>query len=560
MEFIGTQPAHDLTYNDVFMVPSRSHVTSRLDVDLTPGDGTGATLPIVVANMTAVSGRRMAETVARRGAVAVLPQDIPLHAVAETITSVKASHPVYETPVTIAPGAPVSDVLALLGKRAHRVAVVVDELDAPVGVVTESDCLEVDRFSTVEDVMSRDVHLVEDGVELRELFDTLVAQHRDLAVVVRDGRLLGVLTRTSILRSAIYSPALDANGALCVGVAIGINGDVAGKAKAVLEAGADVLVVDTAHGHQEKMIEALGVVRPLRDAHAAATGRRIPLVAGNVVTGDGARDIVEAGADIVKVGVGPGAMCTTRMMTGVGRPQFSAVLECAAVARELGAQVWADGGVKYPRDVALALAAGASAVMVGSWLPGRGNPPATSTGTRMVACTRSRSVWLRPERFATARRIAAPLSGRARRCSRKAFRPRACTWTRGVLAWRICLIRSFRVREARSRTRELGPSRSSVSAPGLACKAPRDTTRGAPGTRVGDPARGACPGRIEPFGVVLTSGLRHVEWSDATYTSSDSSAGRPAGLPGHDHFLRGGFRGSDAAAQHVRRSTNGVLT
>src|SRR5690606_11610295 len=128
---------------------------------------------------------------------------------------------------------------------------------------------------------------------------------------------------------------------------------------AILGFGVDLLVVDTAHGHQEKMIDVLPSVRAARDEHEQATGVRVPLVAGNVVSAEGAADLVAAGADIVKVGVGPGAMCTTRMMTGVGRPQFSAVLECAAAAKDAGAHVWADGGVKYPRDVALALAAGA---------------------------------------------------------------------------------------------------------------------------------------------------------------------------------------------------------
>jgi IMP dehydrogenase len=150
-------------------------------------------------------------------------------------------------------------------------------------------------------------------------------------------------------------------------VAIGINGDVGAKAKGALEAGADVLVVDTAHGHQEKMLEALRAVR--------GVDPQVPVVAGNVVTARGVRDLVAAGADIVKVGVGPGAMCTTRMMTAVGRPQFSAVLECAAAARELGRHVWADGGVRHPRDVALALAAGASQVMVGSWFAGTSESP-----------------------------------------------------------------------------------------------------------------------------------------------------------------------------------------
>src|SRR5690606_23348401 len=152
--------------------------------------------------------------------------------------------------------------------------------------------------------------------------------------------LVGVQTRKGAVRASMYTPALDADGRLRVAAAVGINGDVAAKARALLEAGADVLVIDTAHGHQTKMLEALAAVRALDP--------QVPLVAGNVVSADGTRDLIEAGADIVKVGVGPGAMCTTRMMTAVGRPQFSAVLECAAAARALGKHVWADGGVRHP--------------------------------------------------------------------------------------------------------------------------------------------------------------------------------------------------------------------
>jgi IMP dehydrogenase len=146
-----------------------------------------------------------------------------------------------------------------------------------------------------------------------------------------------------------------------------VGGDVAAKAKLLLDSGIDILVVDTAHGHQEKMLSALRAVRGLSPS--------VPVVAGNVVTASGVADLVEAGADIIKVGVGPGAMCTTRMMTGVGRPQFSAVLECAAAASAAGAFVWADGGVRHPRDVALGLAAGASSVMIGSWFAGTYESP-----------------------------------------------------------------------------------------------------------------------------------------------------------------------------------------
>lgn len=375
MKFLNNlQPSHDLTYSDVFMVPSRSAVTSRLDVDLSTHDGVGTTVPLVVANMTAVAGRRMAETVARRGGVAILPQDIPVEMIAESVRRVKECHPVYETPITIAPEAPVAELLSIMGKRAHGAAVVVDG-PRPVGVITERDCVEVDRFAQVKDVMSDCELTLAPGTDEREAFAALDAAHVDLAPVVGDGQLLGVLTRTGLVRSAIYAPAVDAAGRLLVGAAVGINGDVVARATAVLAAGVDVLVVDTAHGHQDKMIEVLPLVVAARDEHLTATGVRVPVVAGNVVAAAGARDLAAAGADIIKVGVGPGAMCTTRMMTGVGRPQFSAVLECAAAAREAGATVWADGGVKYPRDVALALAAGAGSVMIGSWFAGTHESP-----------------------------------------------------------------------------------------------------------------------------------------------------------------------------------------
>ena len=370
VEFLnGNTPSADLTYSDVFLVPSRSAVTSRLDVDLRTPDGVGTTIPLVVANMTAVAGRRMAETIARRGGVAILPQDVPLDAVSSAIGFVKHADPVFETPITVRPDAAVAEVLSLLGKRAHGAAVVVDE-GKPVGIITERDCHEVDRFARAAAVMTTEIVVVGKDVDLRDAFDLMAGRHLDVVPVLDDDRMLGVLTRKGVLRSSIYTPAVDPSGSLLIGAAIGINGDVAGKARALLAARADVLVVDTAHGHQEKMIEALGLIRSVRDEVEDATGRRVPLVAGNVVSATGTADLVDAGADVVKVGVGPGAMCTTRMMTGVGRPQFSAVLECAVAAATAGATVWADGGVKYPRDVALALAAGAASVMVGSWFAG----------------------------------------------------------------------------------------------------------------------------------------------------------------------------------------------
>jgi IMP dehydrogenase len=360
-------PAHDLTYDDVFMVPRHSAVSSRYDVDLATSDGTGATVPLVVANMTAIAGKRMAETVARRGGLVVVPQDIPIPVVADVVAWVKQRHLVFDTPIELAPTQTVAEALALMPKRAHRCAVVVED-GRPIGLVTAEDCAEVDRFAQARDVMRpAEVTLPADS-DPREVFDKLDAIHAGVAVGVDDdGRLVGVLTRIGALRATLYQPAVDASGGLRVAAAVGVNGDVADKAGRLLDAGADCLVVDTAHGHQDRMLEALAAIRALFPS--------VPVVAGNVVSASGTRALIEAGADIVKVGVGPGAMCTTRMMTGVGRPQFSAVLECAAAAAELGKHVWADGGVRHPRDVALALAAGASSVMIGSWFAGTHESP-----------------------------------------------------------------------------------------------------------------------------------------------------------------------------------------
>jgi IMP dehydrogenase len=306
MRFSSILPAHDLTYSDVFLIPSRSGVASRLDVDLAPDDGTGATIPIVSANMNSVTGPRLAAALARRGGLGVLPQDLGIEDAVAAIAWVKEQSPVWDT---AAEGLPVIE-----------------------------------------------------ATEPRAAFDALAAAGHERAAVSDAGSIVGSTTRTTALRGTIYRPAVDATGRLRVAAALGISRDIAGKAKALADAGVDVLVVDTAHGHQEGMLRALEAVRGLD------LGPRI--VAGNIVTADGVRDLVSAGAHILKVGVGPGAMCTTRMMTAVGRPQFSAVLETTEAARELGAHVWADGGVRYPRDVALALAAGASSVMVGSWFAG----------------------------------------------------------------------------------------------------------------------------------------------------------------------------------------------
>ena len=344
------------------MVPNFTRIASRMDVDLSTDDGTGTTIPIVVANMTAIAGRRMAETVARRGGLVVIPQDIPIEIVADVIAWVKTRHTLFETPATLEATETAAAALDLITKRAHGVLVILDNRK-PIGVISQADLESVDRFTQLRQVMHTDFITLPESTAPREAFEALESSRREFAVITNsDGDLIGILTKSGALRATLYRPALDSKGHLRIATAIGINGDVVGKAQALLAAGSDCLVIDTAHGHQEKMIEAIKAVKALNPS--------VPIVAGNVVTAAGTKDLIEAGADIIKVGVGPGAMCTTRMQTGVGRPQFSAVLECAAQARALGKHVWADGGVRHPRDVALALAAGASQVMIGSWFAG----------------------------------------------------------------------------------------------------------------------------------------------------------------------------------------------
>ncbi len=370
MEFYGEQPEVDLTYSDVFLVPRHSSVTSRLDVDLSPGDGTTATIPLVSANMNSVTGARLAATLARRGGLGVLPQDMPLQELDAAIRWVKDQPVRWDTPLVLPPEATVADAARLLPATEGHGIVVADasaghlNIDAVLGVVPATRLGTALPDARLGDLArGRTASIDADDVEsARHAFDLIVGAGAETVCVLHHGFVVGTLSRRSALRSTLYRPAVDASGRLSVAAAVGINGDVASKARALAAAGVDVLVVDTAHGHQEGMLAALRTVSEL--------GLGIPIAAGNIVTAEGVNDLVRSGADILKVGVGPGAMCTTRMMTAVGRPQFSAVLETAEAARMLGAHVWADGGVRYPRDVALALAAGAASVMIGSWFAG----------------------------------------------------------------------------------------------------------------------------------------------------------------------------------------------
>ena len=236
-----------------------------MEVDLRSSDKTGTTIPLVVANMTAIAGRRMAETVARRGGLVVIPQDIPFVVVKDVIHYVKSRHTLFDTPITLSPSQTVADAASLLHKRAHGAVVIVED-NKPVGIVTEEDLNNVDRFTQLAQVMSKELTTMPDTVDPRQAFDFLNENRRTLAPVVgKNGELVGIITKTGALRATLYSPAVDKSGKLLIATAVGINGDVAQKAAKLVEAGADVIVVDTAHGHQKKMIEALeGSLRRLQ--------------------------------------------------------------------------------------------------------------------------------------------------------------------------------------------------------------------------------------------------------------------------------------------------------
>lgn len=366
-------PEHDsqleLSLTDVFLVPGFFEGRSRTSVDITPVDFPGGSHPVVSANMNAVTGKRMAETMARFGGLGVLPQDMEVHTLERIVQHIKSAHPRFDTPLLVTPEATLRDVEGIIRKRAHDMAIVIDDHDRLVGVITSSDLRDRDQYTPASTFMTRTTVALSPTTTNREAFMLMdEARVKSAPVVDSENRVIGILTRDDSVRLDLLQPSLDKNGKLMVAAAVGITADVGATASHLVDIGVDLLVLDTAHGHQQQMFKAIKAAR-------AAVGNDVVIVAGNVCTAEGTVALIEAGADIVKVNVGPGAMCTTRMQTGAGRPTFSAVLACANAARDLGRHVWADGGVRAPRDVTLYLAAGAARVMVGSVFAGTYESP-----------------------------------------------------------------------------------------------------------------------------------------------------------------------------------------
>jgi IMP dehydrogenase len=363
-----------LTYDDVLLVPRRSQIASRRDVDTTTRLTRRLSLriPIVSANMDTVTDARLAVALAHEGGIGVIHRFMTIEEEAAEVAHVKRPEDVVREVHTIGPDRTLREASTQMARSGVSSLLVVERDGTLVGILTTRDLLfEENLERRVGERMTARAELVTGpvGTSLEDA-RRILYEHRleKLPLVDAEGRLRGLLTARDVLRQArLPQTVRDADGRLLVGAAIGAVGDYPERAAALVEAGADVLVVDIAHGHAEHAIRATRDVK-----------RRFPdvdLVAGNVATAEGTRDLIEAGADAVKVGVGPGAACTTRVVAGVGVPQLSAVLECAEEADRHGVPIIADGGIRAAGDITKALAAGAATVMIGSLLAGTEESP-----------------------------------------------------------------------------------------------------------------------------------------------------------------------------------------
>src|SRR5216683_6407024 len=369
-------PPLALTYDDVLLVPCRSAVASRRDVDTSTRltRDLRLNLPVVAANMDTVTEARMARAMAREGGIGVIHRFMPVEQEAAEVQRVKRPEETVGGRYlhTIAPTRTVGDAITLMGRHNVNSLLVVGDNDRLLGIVTSRDVLFADDPSQpVERIMTGGEQLVTAPVGTRlEQARRILHEHRleKLPLVDATGHLRGLITARDVLRLSEHpNAARDSQGRLLVGAAIGAVGDYMERADALVAAEVDVLVVDIAHGHSE---HALRATRQVKDAFPD-----VQLIAGNVATAEGTRDLAEAGADAIKVGVGPGAACSTRVVAGVGVPQLTALFDCAAAASELGLPIVADGGVRNSGDLTKALAAGAETVMVGSMLAGTEESP-----------------------------------------------------------------------------------------------------------------------------------------------------------------------------------------
>jgi IMP dehydrogenase len=366
------RPTKGLTFDDVLLVPKRSSITSRQDVDtsswLTPT--IRLRVPIVSANMDTVTEAAMAIAMARAGGIGIIHRFMTIEAQARQIARVKRAEGfMVEHPYAIAQGDTIADARRLMKQYDVGGLVVTDGGDELVGLITQRDILLApDDSTSVGAVMTPPDQIISATPQTSpEEARALLHEHRleKLPVIDEAGRLVGLITAQDIVKRDRHPDAtIDNKGRLRVGAAIGVRPSEIARAEALLDAGADLLVLDIAHGHAE---HCLRIIKDLRSNFPEAE-----IVAGNVASREGARDLTEAGADAVKVGVGPGSICTTRVVTGFGVPQLTAIMDSAAGIAETGRNVpiIADGGIKSSGDLVKSLAAGATTVMIGSLFAG----------------------------------------------------------------------------------------------------------------------------------------------------------------------------------------------
>ena len=346
----------ELTYEDVFLFQNYFDGKSRLEMDVTPTVSFWTHIPIIAANMNAVSWKRLAETLARYGGLAVLPQDMDLETLKKIITFIKHADIHYDTPITVKADNTIRDALGIINKRAHNCVIMIDDDGKAIAIFKPQDLEQLDQFSLLGNIPKRSLITWKIWISDEEAFDLMDEKWISSLPIVDDQCILKwILTKKNTVRWWLYKPTLDAQGRLDVAVAVGVN-SFDEKVAPLYELGIRTFVIDTAHGYQKSMID---TVKKFRQQF----GNEATVIAGNVITAEATRALLEAGANGVKVGIGPWAMCTTRMKTWVGRPQFTAVYKCAQEAKKLWWFVWADGGVKSPRDMILALAAWANHVM-----------------------------------------------------------------------------------------------------------------------------------------------------------------------------------------------------
>ncbi|ALS25709.1 IMP dehydrogenase [Paenibacillus cisolokensis] len=365
-----------LTFDDVLLVPRRSEVLPReVDVSVQLSPNVKLNIPLISAGMDTVTEAALAIAIAREGGIGIIHKNMSVAQQAEEVDRVKRSESgVITNPFALTPDHHVYDAEELMGKYRISGVPIIDQDQKLVGIITNRDLRFVHDYSIkISEVMTRDNLVTAPvGTTLQEA-EVLLQKHKieKLPLVDESNTLKGLITIKDI-EKAIQFPnaAKDKQGRLLCGAAIGISKDTFERAEALVNAGVDVLVVDSAHGHH---INILDTVRKLRDKYPDLT-----IVAGNVATGEATRDLIEAGASVVKVGIGPGSICTTRVIAGIGVPQITAIYDCATVAREYNIPIIADGGIKYSGDITKAIAAGASCIMIGSLFAGTEESPGES--------------------------------------------------------------------------------------------------------------------------------------------------------------------------------------